>query len=215
MKKMFMVLAATFICGACLFTSCGKDEKEDEPTPEPAQEEPTQEVNYNVYEVTLTALINDCSAPYLMINLEYTGADGIKHTEAVKATDATDGIIPEALIYYHNLTDQYIENAEDEELFTHYKVKNFKLTVPAGKSFSFKGICAAVPNYTAPTEEFSMIRPMVLATARRVAGDSEDLSQTVKSQFTVNYNVGTAAKAFNSAMTVYVGSNCGEGSFTF
>ena len=26
MKKMFMVLAATFICGACLFTSCKKDE---------------------------------------------------------------------------------------------------------------------------------------------------------------------------------------------
>ena len=26
MKKVFMVLAATFICGACLFTSCKKDE---------------------------------------------------------------------------------------------------------------------------------------------------------------------------------------------
>jgi len=27
MKKLFMVLAATFICGACLFTSCKKDDK--------------------------------------------------------------------------------------------------------------------------------------------------------------------------------------------
>ena len=26
MKKLFMVLAATVICGACLFTSCKKDE---------------------------------------------------------------------------------------------------------------------------------------------------------------------------------------------
>ena len=27
MKKLFLVLAATFICGACLFTSCKKDEE--------------------------------------------------------------------------------------------------------------------------------------------------------------------------------------------
>ena len=26
MKKLFMVLAATLICGACVFTSCKKDE---------------------------------------------------------------------------------------------------------------------------------------------------------------------------------------------
>ena len=29
MKKLFMVLAATVICGACLFTSCKKDEDND------------------------------------------------------------------------------------------------------------------------------------------------------------------------------------------
>ena len=212
-----MVLAATLICGAAVFTSCSKDdEKNDEPTQQdPEQQDPEQQVNYNVYEVTLTALINDCSAPYLMINLEYTGADGVKHTETVKAADATDAIIPDALVYYNNLTGPYIQDDEDKALFSHYKVKNIKLTVPAGKSFSFKGVCAAVPDYTAPTEEFSMIRPMVLATARRVAGDSEDLAQTVKSQFTVYCNVGTAAEKFKSAMIVYVGSNCGEGTFTF
>ena len=210
MKKMFMVLAATLICGACLFTSCGKDDNDDEPTPQP-----TPEVNNNVYEVNLTAIVHDCSAPYLMIDLEYTDADGVKHTATVKNADATDTILPEALAYYNKVTAAYRTNAEDEELFTHYKVKNFKMTVAAGKSFSFKGTCAAVPNYTAPTEEFSMIRPMVLVNAKRVSGEGEDVSQEVKSTFIVNANMGTAPKAFKSAMTVYVGSNCGEGAFTF
>lgn len=59
-----MVLATTFVCGACMLTSCSKDEKNNEPTPTPT--------NYNVYEVNLTAIAHDCSAPYLMIELEYT-----------------------------------------------------------------------------------------------------------------------------------------------
>ena len=29
MKKLFMVLAATVICGACVFTSCKKDKDKD------------------------------------------------------------------------------------------------------------------------------------------------------------------------------------------
>ncbi len=207
MKKLFMVLAATFVCGACMLTSCNKDEKNDEPTPEP---------NYNVYEVNLTAIVHDCSAPYLMINLEYTDADGVQHTEAIKASDATDAILPEALIYYNDETAAFRVDDETEGLYSHYKVKNIKLTVPAGKSFSFTSTCAAVPNYTVPTEEFSMLQPMVLVTARRVAGDSEDLSQYVENSSTyIKHNIGTAPEGFDAAMTIHVGKSCGEGSYTF
>lgn len=207
MKKLFMVLAATFVCGAFMLTSCSKDEKNDEPTP-PA--------NNNVYEVNLTAIVHDCSAPYLMINLEYTDADGVQHTEAIKASDATDAILPEALIYYNDETAEFRTGAEEEELYTHYKVKNFKMTVPAGKSFRFTSTCATVPNCTAPTEEFSMLHPMVLVTARRVAGDSEDVSQYVKnSRIFVKHNIGTEPEGYDAAMTVHVGKTCGEGSFTF
>ena len=207
MKKLFMVLAATFVCGAFMLTSCSKEEKNDEPTP-PA--------NNNVYEVNLTAIVHDCSAPYLMINLEYTDADGVQHTEAIKASDATDAILPEAQIYYNEETNPFRVDAETEELYTHYKVKNIKLTVPAGKSFSFTSTCAAVPNYTVPTEEFSMLQPMVLVTARRVAGDSEDLSQYVENSSTyIKHNIGTAPEGFDAAMAIHVGKTCGEGSFTF
>ncbi|MGX8712239.1 MAG: hypothetical protein ACSW8I_00965 [bacterium] len=207
MKKLFMVLAATFVCGAFMLTSCSKDEKNDEPTP-PA--------NNNVYEVNLTAIVHDCSAPYLMINLEYTDADGVQHTEAIKASDATDAILPEAQIYYNKETTPFRVDDETEGLYSHYKVKNIKLTVPAGKSFSFTSTCAAVPDCTAPTEEFSMIHPMVLVTARRVAGDSEDLSQYVKnSRILVKHNIETEPAGFDDAMTFHVGKTCGEGSFTF
>lgn len=203
-----MVLAATFVCGACMLTSCSKDEKNDEPAPTPT--------NYNVYEVNLTAIAHDCSAPYLMIELEYTDADGVQHTEAIKASDATDAILPEALIYYNDLTAPFRQEAEVEEFYSHYKVKNIKLTVPAGKSFGFTSTCAAVPNYTVPTEEFSMLQPMVLVTARRVAGDSEDLSQYVENSSTyMKHNIGTAPEGFDDAMAIHVGKSCGEGSYTF
>ena len=202
-----MVLAATVICGACMLTSCSKDEKNDEPTP-PA--------NYNVYEVNLTAIVHDCSAPYLMINLEYTDANGVAHTEAIKASDATDAILPEALIYYNNETAPFRPGAEEEELYSHYKVKNIKLTVPAGKSFSFTSTCAAVPNYTVPTEEFSMLQPMVLVTAKRISGDSEDLSQYVKnSRIYIKHNIGSDPEGFDVAMAIHEGKSCGEGSYTF
>lgn len=208
MKKLFMVLTATVICGACMLTSCGKDEKNDEPAPTPT--------NYNVYEVNLTAIVHDCSAPYLMINLEYTDADGVQHTEAIKASDATDAIIPEAFVYYNEETAPFRVDDETEGLYSHYKVKNIKMTVPAGKSFSFTSTCAAVPNHTVPTEEFSMLQPMVLVTARRVAGDSEDLSQNVENSSTyIKHNIGTAPEGFDDAMAIHVGNSCGAGSFTF
>jgi len=203
-----MVLAATFICSACMLTSCGKDEKNDEPAPTPT--------NYNVYEVNLTAIVHDCSAPYLMIELEYTDADGVTHNETIKASDAMDAILPEALIYYNDETAAFRVDDETEELYSHYKVKNIKLSVPADKSFSFTSTCAAVPNHTVPTEEFSMLQPMVLVTARRVAGDSEDLSQYVENSSTyIKHNIGTAPEGFNDAMAIHVGNSCGEGSYTF
>ena len=93
MKKMFVVLAATLICSACFLTSCKKDKKNDD-TPTP--------VNNNVYEVNLTAIVHECSTPYLMINLEYTDADGVNHTEVVKGTDQTETILPKALEYYQH-----------------------------------------------------------------------------------------------------------------
>ena len=206
---MFMVLAATFICGACLFTSCSKDDDNNDGT--------EAEVSNNVYEVNLTAIVQDCCAPYLMINLEYTGADGVKHTETIKGSEATDNILPEALAYYNDLTKVYQEAGEEEEqLYSNFKVKNFKMTVPAGKSFSFTSACAPVPNYTVPTEEFSFIHPLVLVTAKRISGDSEDNSKYVKNnRAPIKQYIGVEPEVFDRVMKVYEGSICGDGSFTF
>lgn len=208
MKKMFMVFAAALICCACLFTSCSKDDKNDEPA---------SVTNNNVYEVNLSAIVPDCSAPYLMINLEYTDADGVKYTETARGSEATDNILPEALAYYNNETRALRQLGEQEELlYSHFKVKNFKMTVPAGKSFSFKGTCAAVPNSTAPTEDFNLIRPLVLVTAKRVSGNSEDVSKYVKnSSVPVKHFIRIEPEGFNEVMAVYVGAGCGEGSFAF
>ena len=55
MKKfMNWLLATILICGASMFTSCSKDDKNDESA---------LVVNNNVYEVNLTAIVHDCSAP--------------------------------------------------------------------------------------------------------------------------------------------------------
>ena len=90
------------------------------------------------------------------------------------------------------------------------------MTVPAGKSFSFTSTCAAVPNSTAPTEEFNLIRPLVLVTAKRVSGDSEDVSKYVKnSSVNIIHYFRIDPAGYDDAMAVCVGKSCGEGSFTF
>ena len=207
MKKLFVVLAATLICSTCFLTSCKKDKKNDD-TPTP--------VNDNVYEVNLTAIVHECSTPYLMINLEYTDADGVNHTEVVKGTDQTETILPKALEYYQSEIEPYCTSPEEEELLSHYTVRNFTMTVPAGKSFSFTSTCAAVPGYTAPTEEFSMIHPMVLVTAKLVSGDSEDLSQNVQNdEVYIKINIGSDPIVFETAMSLHVNTTCGNGHYTF
>ena len=205
--KNWMLAAILFFCSASVFTSCGKDDNNDENT---------QKADNNIYEVNLTALVNDCSAPYLMINLEYTDANGTKYTETIKGSDATDNILPEALAYYNDETKLFRQTDKEEQLFSHFKVKNFKMTVPTGKSFSFKGTIAAIPNSTAPTEEFNIIRPLVLVTAKRVSGDSEDISQYVKnSSAPIKYYFRLDPVGYDEIMEANVGKSCGEGKFTF
>lgn len=98
--------------------------------------------------MNLTAIVHECSTPYLMINLEYTAA--------------------------------------------------------------------AVPGYTVPTEEFSMLHPMVLVTAKRVSGNSQDVSQNVENnEVYIRNNIGVEPEGFDNTLTSHVGKTCGNGHYTF
>ena len=67
MNKMFQwVMAATFICGASVFTACSSD-KDDAPTEQPAQEQTEAEKNRDKFIEHTRALVKD-----LAENLNFT-----------------------------------------------------------------------------------------------------------------------------------------------
>jgi hypothetical protein len=209
MKKMLMVLAATFICGACLFTSCSKDdEKNDEPTP----------VANNVYEVTVVALIPQCSAPYMKLNVEYTNAEGTKQNATFQSGDATETLSAEAEVAYKSIYLPFCtgNNADlKESLCSQYIAKTYKMTVPSGKSFSYKGTVGVRSGYTVPTEKFNLAQPVVFSYAKRTSGSGQDnsasaLSATTTYKFSIGVHVDAAEKIING----YDGFIAGEANVT-
>ena len=89
MKKNFLwMLAAILLCGTMttVFTACGDDDDDNGGGSSTA----------NTYEVTLSAVLPSCSAPYMYVELKYTDADGKTQTVTVKEGDQSQTISDDA-----------------------------------------------------------------------------------------------------------------------
>lgn len=204
-----MVLAATVICGACLFTSCKKEET-NEPTPTPASN--------NVYEVTVVALIPECATPYFKLNVEYTNAEGTKQTTTFQSGDETETLTADVQAAYESLYRPFCtgNNADlKDSLCSHYIAKTYKMTVPAGKSFSYKGTVGVRSGYTVPTEKFNLAQPVVFSCAKRISGDSPDYSASaLSSRTTYKFSIGVHVDGAERIINGYEGFPAGEASVT-
>ena len=209
MKRMFMVLAATVICGACLFTSCKKEET-NEPTPTPTSN--------NVYEVTVVALIPECATPYFKLNVEYTNAEGTKQTTTFQSGDETEALTADVKAVYESLYRPFCtgNNADlKDSLCSHYIAKTYKMTVPAGKSFSYKGTVGVHSSYTVPTEKINLAQPVVFSCAKRISGDSQDYSASaLSSRTTYKFSIGVHVDGAEHIINGYEGFPAGEASVT-
>ncbi len=171
MKKIFYwMLAAILICGTSVVTtSCGDDDNsESKPTP-------------NTYEVTLSAVLPEITAALFNLNLEYTDADGKKTTVTVKAGDQTEPMIEVMKPIYNREKNDLIGllnlTPERAKVFDKLIIKNIKFNVPAGKSFSYKGIAIARTDYVKPAgETFDFMRPFVYLSSKRISGEETDYS---------------------------------------
>jgi hypothetical protein len=170
MKK-FMMAAVALICmtmTSVALVSCGDD---DNDSTTPAQKTP------NTYEVTVTAILHQCTSEFFNLDVEYTDADGKKNTVTVKAGDQSEEMSEEAKKVYQEsmgFVADLLEKCTQEEKadFDKYIVKNFKITVPEGKSCSFAGTIKARKDFTISSEYVNIITPMVFATCKYVSGDN-------------------------------------------
>ena len=172
MKKIFMVLAATFICGASVvITSCGgNDDEIQEPKLTP-----------NTYEVTLSAVLPESAAEFFNLELEYTDADGKKSTVTVKAGDQSESMIEEMKSLFNEEKNFQIGllklTDEQAKVFDKLIIKNVKFNVPAGKSFSYKATTKVRSDYAQPAEDsFNYLSPFVYLSSKRISGESTDYS---------------------------------------
>ena len=211
MKKMFMVLAATLICGAIVFTSCSKDDdKNNEPAPAPSSN--------NVYEVTVVAVIPECSAPYMKLNVEYTNAEGTTQNATFQSGDATETLSADVQAAYESLYRPFCTGSSadlKDSLCSHYIAKTFKMTVPAGKSFSYKGTVGVRSDYTVPTEKFNLAQPLVFSCAKRISGDSQDYSASaLATRTSFKFSIGVHVDAAERIINGYEGFPAGEADIT-
>ena len=209
MKKLFMVLAATFACGACMLTSCIKEETNG-PTPTPASN--------NVYEVTVVALIPECATPYLKLNVEYTNAEGTKQTTTFQSGDETETLTADVQAAYESIYHPFCTGSSAEikdSLCSHYIAKTYKMTVPAGKSFSYKGTVGVRSDYTAPTEKINLAQPIVFSCAKRISGDSPDYSASaLAARSSFKFSIGVHVDGAEHIISGYEGFPAGEASVT-
>jgi hypothetical protein len=170
------VLAAILICGASVvFSSCSKDDddKDDKLTP-------------NTYEVYFSAVLPECAAGFYTLNVEYTDGNGNTSTATVKAGDQSDAMPTLMNTLYENSKKFQISlldwNDEKAKLFDNLIVKNFKMTVPAGKSFSYKVTMKGRSDYVKPSaDEFYFVMPFTYSYSTRISGNSPDYSYVKES----------------------------------
>jgi len=202
------MLAAILLCGTMttVFTACGDDDDDDNNTPS---------ITANTYEVTLSALLPRCSAPYMQVQLKYTDADGKSETVYVKEGDQSQNIGDLAMTIYKNLTSTYRSNPDYVQILDDCIVRNFTLRVPAGKSFSYEGTIVIRNDFTAPEGSVTVIQPCVISTAKRISGTSDDRSElATNGNLSVLASFGIDADHFESTMNRWDGRDIGSGNVT-
>ena len=167
MKKYIKWLfAAIFICGASIvMSSCSKDDDDNK----------GNETIPNTYEVDIFAVLPECTAGLFTLNIEYTDANGKNSTATVKAGDKSDELNAELKSQYKKSKDFLVNlmefNDEKAQTFDKLIVKNIKLTVPAGKSFSYTVTMNGRTDYVTPSgDEFCLVKPFVCVYAKRITG---------------------------------------------
>lgn len=200
------MLAAILLCGTMttLFTACSSDDDDNGGSS-----------SANTYEVTLSALLPRCSAPYMQLQLKYTDADGKSETVYVKEGDESQTISDVAMDRYKSVTSAYRGNPAYVEILDNIIVRNVKLRVPAGKSFSFEGTIVARTDYTAPESDVNVVQPCVISTAKRVSGTSSDRSElATNGNLNVLASFGIDAESFATILSRWNGRDVGSGDVT-
>ena len=207
MKKNFIwMLAAILLCGtmSMVVTACGDDDDDNGTSS-----------SSNVYEVTLSAVLPRCSAPYLQLKVEYTDADGKSETLLVKEGDESQSISEDAMNSYKNATSAYRGNPAYVTILDDIIVRNIKLRVPAGKSFSYQGTIVTRNDYTTPTSDVNVVQPCVISKGKRISGNGDDRSELASNgNLSVVASFGIDAESFASIMDRWNGRDAGKGGAT-
>lgn len=166
------MLAVILFCGtSVVLSSCGDDDDDNKgnvTTP-------------NTYEVNISVVLPECAAEFFTLNVEYTDANGKTNTTTIKAGDQTETMSDELKTAYNNSKEWNVGmlnwDAQRAAIFDKVIVKNFKLSVPAGKSFSYCVTMKGRTEYTTPAGEvFDFIMPFVHKICKRISGTSADNS---------------------------------------
>ena len=175
-KVMNWMLAAILLCGtSAVVSSCGDD---DDDNNKEAQLTP------NTYEVTLSAVLPECTADLFSLDFEYTNAAGQPNNIVVKAGNKSDEM-PEAMKPIFNERLEFIRGLDTSnkhpEKWNEYDrliVKTFSFEIPAGKSFTYKATMKARFNdFKRPSGEiYYFVEPFVWVGAKRISGNSQDNS---------------------------------------
>lgn len=175
MKKIInWMLAIIMICGSSVvMSSCGDDDEDKKDS----------QLTPNTYEVTLSAVLPECTAEFFTLDIEYTGADGNASKATMKAGDKSDAMSEKMKKLYDERKEfvltlgGWADNKEKWALFDQLIVKNFTFVVPAGKSFNYKATTRARTDFTQPSgETFPFIEPFVYLGSKRISGNSQDNS---------------------------------------
>lgn len=211
-KNLFWMLAAILFCGsmATVLTSCGDDD--DDSNGSSSTVTPSSD---NTYEVTLSAVLPRCSAPYLSLHVNYTDANGKSDSFVVKEGDQTEALSSEAKTIYVKGTTLIRTSDDNVRLIDNIIVRTVTFTVPAGKTFSYTGSIVTRTDYTAPTEDVSVVQPCVICTAKRISGSGTDNSASVvNASMSVTGSFGIHAEKFADLLARWNGREVGKGLLT-
>jgi hypothetical protein len=171
MKK-YLMAAVALICMTMIssvLTSCGSDDDGNNGG---------SQLTPNTYEVTISAVLPLSSAEFYTLDVNYTDANGSAHSFTMKAGDQSESMSTEMTTMYKQekaaKLSQYAEwSNERKVIFDQLIVKNIKLVVPSGKSFSYKATMRVRTDYTKPSgETFDMFLPFVYVDGKRISGNS-------------------------------------------
>lgn len=192
-RNLMWMLAAILLCGSLsmVFTACGGD---DNGSPSGGGSE---SIIPNTYEVTLCAVLPRSAAPYLNLQVEYTDANGKKGTAEITKDTASENFTAEGKKTYQGVTKDVRAMPEIAPLLDDVIVRNFKFTVPSGKTFTYMAKLAVRNDFAAPTEKVTMPLPTMFACAKRISGNSEDFSDVASnSSAHMSFSQGVAVNKF-------------------